>query len=68
MSRSSTTTTESSVRPVSLAEMRRAPTHPGEMLSEEFLKPLGISQAEGARRMHVPVSRLNAIVKERRGV
>lgn len=68
MSKSSTTTTEAGVRPASLAEMRRAPTHPGEMFAEEFLKPLGISQAEAARRMFMSVNRLNTIVKGRRGV
>ena len=46
----------------------RSPTHPGEMLLKEFLEPLGVSQAEAARRMNIPFQRLNAIVKGRRGV
>ena len=46
----------------------RPPTHPGEMLLKEFLEPLGVSQVEAARRMHVPFQRLNAIVKGRRAV
>jgi addiction module HigA family antidote len=46
----------------------RPPTHPGEMLLKEFLEPLGVSQAEAARRMSIPFQRLNAIVKARRGV
>ena len=46
----------------------RPPTHPGEMLLREFLEPLGVSQVEAARRMHIPFQRLNAIVKGRRGV
>ena len=46
----------------------RPPTHPGEMLLKEFLEPLGVSQAEAARRMNIPFQRLNAIVKARRGV
>lgn len=46
----------------------RSPTHPGEMLLEEFLKPAGVSQAEAAKRMRIPFQRLNSIVNERRGV
>lgn len=46
----------------------RPPTHPGEMLLKEFLEPLGVSQVEAAKRMHVPFQRLNAIVKGRRSV
>lgn len=46
----------------------RPPTHPGEMLLKEFLEPLGVSQVEAARRMHVPFQRLNAIVRARRAV
>jgi addiction module HigA family antidote len=44
------------------------PTHPGEMLLEEFLHPLGISQVELAERIGVTFQRVNAIVKGRRGV
>ena len=46
----------------------RAPVHPGEMLLEEFLKPLGISQNEFARRIGVSFPRLNEIVRGTRGV
>jgi addiction module HigA family antidote len=46
----------------------RAPTHPGEMLLEEFLKPLGVSQVEAADRMNIPFQRLNAIVNARRAI
>ncbi len=42
--------------------------HPGEILREEFLKPLGISAYELAKRVHVPAPRLNDIVLERRGI
>jgi len=54
--------------PVDLRRMRRPPTHPGEMLLEEFLKPLGLSQAEAAGRMQMTTNRLNEIVKGKRGV
>jgi addiction module HigA family antidote len=42
--------------------------HPGETLREEFLKPMGISVYELARRIHLPRSRANDIVRERRGI
>ncbi len=47
---------------------RRAPTHPGEMLLGEFLKPLGISQSEFAAHLGVSFPRLNEIVRGKRGV
>ena len=46
----------------------RAPTHPGEMLVEDFLKPLGISQSDFARRLGISFPRLNDIIHKRRGV
>ena len=46
----------------------RPPTHPGQMLLEEFLKPLGVSQSEFARRIGVSFVRLNSIVNARRAV
>src|SRR5579862_2452579 len=42
--------------------------HPGEILREEFLKPLGLSAYELARQLHVPAPRVNDIVLERRGI
>ncbi len=46
----------------------REPTHPGEMLLEEFLTPMGITQRELAEEIHVPYQRVNEIVNKRRGV
>lgn len=46
----------------------RPPTHPGEMLLEEFLKPLGMSQRAFAEHLGWTYARLNEIVKGRRGV
>lgn len=46
----------------------RSPTHPGEMLLEEFLRPLGISQVDFAKRIGVSYVRLNAVINARRGV
>jgi addiction module HigA family antidote len=42
--------------------------HPGEMLLEEYLRPLGLSQVEAARGLGISVNRLNEIVRGRRGV
>lgn len=44
------------------------PLHPGEVLQEEFLKPLGISQNQLARSMRVPPGRINDIVNRKRGI
>ena len=46
----------------------REPTHPGEMLLEEFLRPLQMSQRELADRIHVPYQRINELVNRRRGI
>ncbi len=40
----------------------RPPTHPGEMLLEEFLIPMGVSQRQLAEAIHVPYQRINEIV------
>jgi len=42
--------------------------HPGEILREEFLKPMGISVYQLARRIHLGRSRVNDIVRERRAI
>ena len=47
---------------------KRTPTHPGEMLLEEFLVPMGITQRELADAIHVPYQRVNDIVNGRRGI
>lgn len=46
----------------------RAPTHPGEMLLAEFIKPCGLTQAEVAKRLDISYPRLNEIVHGHRGV
>jgi addiction module HigA family antidote len=55
-------------RPEGGWNIRRAPVHPGEMLREEFMKPLGISINGLALELHVPVTRISQIVNERRGI
>jgi addiction module HigA family antidote len=48
--------------------MKRALTHPGEILAEEFLNPMGLTQAEASRRMGMSTNRLNELVRGKRGV
>jgi addiction module HigA family antidote len=61
-----------SARPEAFVSRRlpkhRPPTHPGEMLLEEFLKPLGVSQSAFAIRLGVSFPRLNEIIRGKRGV
>ncbi|MDR2710846.1 MAG: HigA family addiction module antidote protein, partial [Burkholderiales bacterium] len=47
---------------------RMRPVHPGEILREEFLVPLGMSVNALALALAVPATRLHEIVKERRGI
>jgi addiction module HigA family antidote len=46
----------------------RIPTHPGEILLEEFLQPLGVTQVAFARHIGVPVQRINELIRGKRGV
>ena len=46
----------------------RQPTHPGEMLLEEFLLPMDITQRELADAIHVPYQRVNELVNMKRGI
>jgi addiction module HigA family antidote len=46
----------------------RIPTHPGVILSQEFLVPLGISQVAFAAHLGVPVQRINELINGKRGV
>lgn len=46
----------------------RPPTHPGEMLLEEFLKPLGITQSAFAIRLGISFPRLNEVINAKRSV
>lgn len=46
----------------------RTPTHPGQMLLEEFLKPMGLTQRQLAQAIHVPYQRINEIVNGQHGM
>lgn len=47
---------------------KRSPTHPGEMLLEEFLKPMGLTQKEFAEHVGWTYARLSEIVHAKRGI
>ena len=49
-------------------EEKGAPIHPGELLREDFLVPLGLSANALALALRVPVTRISEIVRERRGI
>jgi addiction module HigA family antidote len=46
----------------------RKPSHPGEILLEEFLKPLEMSQVELAEKMGVPIQRVNTLINGKRNM
>lgn len=49
-------------------QLERMPTHPGEVLKEEFLVPLGMSQSALAEALHCSFRSVNELVNEKRGV
>ncbi len=48
--------------------LHRIPTHPGEVLAEEFLDPLGLTQVALANHIGIPVQHINEIVQAKRGI
>ena len=51
-----------------MARQPKNPIHPGEMLLEEFLVPVGLSQAEFARQIGWTKARLNELIRGKRGI
>ena len=51
-----------------MSKKRLKPVHPGEVLLEEFLKPMGLSQRDLARGIRVPYQRVNELINRRRGI
>jgi len=49
-----------------MVDLMRKPTHPGEILLEEFLEPMELTQLELARRMGVSVQRVNTLINGKR--
>ncbi len=59
---------QTTIRRRNMAEEKLHPVHPGEVLSEEFLKPMGLSQNRVAQDIGVPPRRINEIVLEKRRI
>lgn len=53
---------------VDIVELEAPPVHPGEVLREEFLKPLGITQSQLAKELGVSFRAVNELVNEKRSV
>ncbi len=51
-----------------MTELNRPPTHAGEILKEEFLVPLGITQSHLAKALHTSFRAINELVNEKRGI
>ena len=52
--------------PVDILEMEAPPVHPGEVLREDFLKPLGLTQSQLAKELGVSFRAINELVNEKR--
>jgi len=52
--------------PVDVLEMEAPPVHPGEVLREDFLKPLGLTQSQLAKELGVSFRAINELVNEKR--
>ena len=59
---------KTTIKAPALEELREPPPHPGEMLLEEFLKPQGITQVDAARHLRMSTTRLNELIRGKRGV
>lgn len=64
----STTTNKRTGSPRRRKQRRLPPVHPGEILLEEFLQPLGLTQYRLARSLKVPPRRINEIVHGKRAI
>lgn len=53
---------------VTMIPKHRKPSHPGEILLQEFILPMKISQVELAQRMGVPIQRVNTLINGKRGM
>ncbi len=48
--------------------LNRVSTHPGQVLLEEFLEPLGLTQVRLAKAIHIPQNRVNELIRGKRGI
>jgi addiction module HigA family antidote len=56
------------IKAPTIDQLREQPTHPGEMLLEEFLRPQAITQVDAARNLNISTTRLNEIIRGKRGI
>ena len=56
------------VRAPAVDQLRQPPTHPGEVLLEEFLRPQRLERVDAARRLQISTTRLNDILSGKRGI
>jgi addiction module HigA family antidote len=56
------------IEATSITQLEREPTHPGEILEEEFIKPLELSQSKLAKELGVSARAVNEIVNKKRGI
>jgi len=56
------------IKAPSIDQLHESPPHPGEMLLEEFLRPQGTTQVEASRHLKISTTRLNEIIRGRRGI
>jgi len=68
MTSKSLTTTDKRGTEMGKAEKLMDPVHPGEILREDFMKPLGLSVNKLALELHVPATRIGEIVHQRRRI
>jgi addiction module HigA family antidote len=66
--RSEPMTNKTTTRTTKMIPTHRPPTHPGEILLEEFLAPLELTQVKAAAEMGISVNRLNELIRGKRGV
>ena len=62
------TTAMMTTETMTMIPKHRPPTHAGEILLEEFLKPLNLTQVEAAEKMGISSNRLNELIRGKRGV
>lgn len=51
-----------------MVNLKRLPTHPGEILAEEFRKPLGLSQSQLAKELNTTFRTINEIINKKRSI
>ncbi|WP_456384844.1 HigA family addiction module antitoxin [Persephonella sp.] len=56
------------IKSPAVTDIKREPTHPGEILEEEFMKPLGLTQSKLAKELGVSTKTISDIIHKKRGI